>query len=175
MLGLVLSRSALACEPVPEDVTATAFALKTLPLTSPFWEDNMFDASVVQPQRSSCIDAPALDEGGYWLEVADVRMTLAHRVTPLRGTRAVMARHWFHGVVAVSSSRLIASSAGLIVLDIIRPRQPAGFLELEMPTPGCLELHVDAERCTDHLHGYWELRIFSGRAEEIADLLSASA
>ncbi|TCK08619.1 hypothetical protein [Marinobacterium mangrovicola] len=140
----------------------------------------MFDTSVVQPQRvpsmeSSALDTPAMDESVYWLEVPDVRMTLAHRILPLRGTRAVMARHWFHGGVAVAPSRLIASSAGLIVLDVIRPRQPKGLLELELPTPGCLELHVDAERCTDHLHGYWELRIFSGRAGEIADLLSASA
>lgn len=140
----------------------------------------MFDASVVQSRSFPCpesvsMDETAAEESLYWLEVPDVRMTLAHRVSPLRGIRAVMARHWFHGSVAVAPSRLIASSTGLIVLDVIRPRQPDGFLELELPTPGCLELHLDAERCTDHLHGYWELRIFSGQAEQIARLLSASA
>ncbi len=130
----------------------------------------MFDTSVVQSQSY-----PGMAESTYWLEVPDVRMTLAHRVSPLWGSRAVMARHWFHGGVAVAPSRLIASSTGLIVLDINRPRPPNGYLELEMPTPGCLELHLDAEHCTDHLHGYWELRIFSGRAEQIAHLLTATA
>lgn len=140
----------------------------------------MFDTSLVQSQRlpsmdKTAMDIPCMDESVYWLEVPDVRMTLAHRVSPLRGTRSVMARHWFYGGVAVAPSRLIASSTGLVVLDVSRPRQPHGILDIELPTPGCLELHLDAERCTDHLHGYWELRIFSGRAEQIAHLLSASA
>lgn len=111
----------------------------------------------------------------YMLEVPDTRMTLSHRVWPGQGCRAVMARHWFKGAVAVSPSRLIASSRGLVVLDLSRPRKSANVLSVALPTPGCLELHFDGAHCTDHLQGYWELRIYSGMAEQIARMFSAGS
>ncbi|WP_432695610.1 hypothetical protein ACQUQP_13790 [Marinobacterium sp. YM272] len=107
-------------------------------------------------------------KGTYMLEVPDTPMSLSHRVSPGRGFKSVMACSWFNGVIAVTPARLVASSNGLVVIDLSRPHQGSGFLSLELPTPGCLEVHLDGTHCTDHLKGYWELRIYTGRAEEIA-------
>lgn len=112
------------------------------------------------------------DTGPFAIQLADVRMTLGHRVVPQRGYRSVLTRHWFKGGVAASSSRLMISSAGMVVMELmVPPATTHGYLNITLPNPACLELIVDADYCTRQLHGIWELRLYTGEAERIARYL----
>lgn len=113
-----------------------------------------------------------MGESPFALQLTDVRMTLAHRVLPQRGCLPVLARHWFRGSVAVSSSRMLISSAGLVVMELSVPSPSSHeHLSIELPTPACLELMIDADYCTRQLHGHWELRLYTGEAERLARYL----
>jgi hypothetical protein len=107
--------------------------------------------------------------------VTGVHVTLSHPLRPDAGLGAAMARHWCTGTVAVDHGRLVVSSDGSIIMDL-HPPLPTPLpgpdsraLILELPTPACLQLMIDADRCTDNLHGFWLLRLFTARAELLAD------
>ncbi|MBS97149.1 MAG: hypothetical protein CMI01_00515 [Oceanospirillaceae bacterium] len=107
----------------------------------------------------------------FSLIVPDVRMTLAHRVRPDRGSRPLLVRHWFEGELAGRPGRLLVSTSGKVIMDLYVPDRQSEQFSVDLPTLGCLEFYFDADRFTDHLHGEWELRIYSAKSESIAKML----
>ncbi len=108
---------------------------------------------------------------GFSLLDTDVRMTLSHRVAPYRGLRPVLVRHWFSGTLAARPGHLAVTSGGLLILNLQLQGGDRADYRCEQPTPACLELVFDGERCSDQLHGIWQLRLFTHRATSLRELI----
>ncbi|GGB89632.1 hypothetical protein GCM10011352_14550 [Marinobacterium zhoushanense] len=76
----------------------------------------------------------------------------------------------------MAPSCLLISSAGLVIMELLIPPEiDYCCLSLELPTPACLELMIDADYCTRQLRGLWELRLYTAEAERVAGYLDGAS